>query len=166
MIQPLRSEAEPVGPAYAPPAPTGVGATLKSLRQARQLSVGEVSARLKFSTRQIDALENEQWDDLPTGVSLRGFVKNYGRFLDTDVEALVTMLDGQVGSTGARPMQVSSPASLGAADLSVQSEPVHRPWGWLIIILILLIVVCFYAIERGWVPDTWLVFDWLKSLKK
>jgi hypothetical protein len=36
----------------------------------------------------------------------------------------------------------------------------------MIIILILLFVAGFYAIERGWVPDSWLVFDWLKSLKK
>ncbi|GAB2903345.1 helix-turn-helix domain-containing protein [Paralcaligenes sp. KSB-10] len=163
MIQPLRNEAESSPAALAP---MGVGATLKSLREAKQLSLGDVSARLKFSTRQLGALEGEQWDDLPTGVSLRGFVKNYGRFLETDTDALVSMLDSQVGSTGARPIPVSSPASLGSADLSVQSEPVHRPWGWLIIILILLIVAGFYAIERNWVPDSWLVFDWLKSLKK
>jgi cytoskeletal protein RodZ len=167
MSQPLRSVAEPDVPAPEPiPAPKGLGATLKSLREANRLTLGEVSARLKFSTRQIEALEAEQWDELPRGAPLRGFVKNYGRYLGTDVDALITMLDSQVGSTGTRPIPMSVPASLGAADLSVQGEPVHRPWGWLIIILILLIVVGFYAIERGWVPDTWLVFDWLKSLKK
>ncbi|MEO9122821.1 MAG: helix-turn-helix transcriptional regulator, partial [Burkholderiaceae bacterium] len=61
---------------------SGIGPTLKGLREAKQLSLNEVSTRLKFSTRQIEALESEQWDRLPTGVSLRGFVKNYGRYLD------------------------------------------------------------------------------------
>src|SRR5690606_31902784 len=147
--------------------PTGVGATLRGLREAKRLTPAEVSARLKFSSRQLEALETEQWDRLPTGMSLRGFVKNYGRYVEADVDALLVMLDNQVGPTSARPIAVNNTAhSLGPADLPIQGEPVHRPWGWLIIILILLFVAGFYAIERGWVPDSWLVFDWLKSLKK
>lgn len=163
MIQPLRNEVESAPVAIAP---MGLGATLKALREAKELSLGEVSARLKYSGRQIEAIESEQWDSLPSGVSLRGLVRNYGRFLETNTDALVSMLDSQVGSTGARPVAVSSPATLGAADVSLQNDPIHRSWGWLIIILILLIVAAFYAIERGWVPDSWLVFDWLRSLKK
>jgi hypothetical protein len=71
-----------------------------------------------------------------------------------------------VASTRSKTVPVASATSLGPADLPLQAEPVHRPWGWLLIILILLFVAGFYAIERGWVPDSWLVFDWLKSLKK
>lgn len=154
-----------------PPSPgvvgdAGIGSTLKALREAKGLSVSDVSGRLKFSVRQVEALENEQWDRVPTGVSLRGFVRNYGRYLETDTDALVLMLDNQVGSTGARSVAVDGPASLAPADIPLQAEVTHRSWGWLIIILILLIVAGFYAIERGWVPDSWLIFDWLKSLKK
>ncbi len=165
MTQPLLKEArlEVVSP---PAAPTGVGPTLRDLREARRLSLAEVSARLKFTARQLEALETEQWDRLPTGVSLRGFVKNYGRFLEADIDALLVMLDDQVGATSAKPVAISRAGSLGPADLPIHGEPVHRPWGWLIIILVLLFVAGFYAIERGWVPDSWLVFDWLKSLKK
>src|SRR5690606_22617023 len=145
--------------------PTGVGATLRGLREAKRLTPSEVSARLKFSSRQLEALETEQWDRLPSGVSLRGFVKNYGRYLEADVDALLTMLDSQVGPTSARPVAVSHASSFAATDMPLHSEPVHRSWGWLVIILILLFVAGFYAIERGWIPDSWLVFDWLKSLK-
>ncbi len=165
MTQPLlKEEALPESPAGM--AAMGVGATLRHLREAKGYSPAEVSARLKFSTRQLEALETEQWDRLPGGMSLRGFVKNYGRFLDADVDALLVMLDGQVGNTAPKPVSISSANSLGPADLSIQGEPVHRPWGWIIVILILLFVAGFYAIERGWVPDSWLIFDWLKSLKK
>lgn len=165
MTQPLLKEARPEVDVSAPP--SGIGPTLRSLREARRLSPGEVSARLKFSSRQLEALETEQWDRLPKGVSLRGFVKNYGRYLEADVDALLVMLDNQIGTTPAmRSASITNTASLGPADLSIQGEPVHRPWGWLIIIFILLFVAGFYAIERGWVPESWLVFDWLKSLKK
>lgn len=164
MNQPLLKEARPEVDAQS--APSGVGATLRSLREAKRLSPAEVSARLKFTNRQLDALETEQWDRLPSGVSLRGFVKNYGRYLEADVDALLIMLDNQVGPTSMPRVAVSNAASLGPSDLPLQGEPTHRPWGWFVIILILLFVAGFYAVERGWVPDSWLVFDWLKSLKK
>src|SRR5690606_36653249 len=150
-----------------PSLPTGVGATLRRQREAKQLTPGEVSARLKFCSRQLEALETEQWDRLPTGMSLRGFVKNYGRYLQADVDALLTMLDNQVGTAPvAKPVSLSGAQSLGPSDLPLQGEPANRSWGWFIVILILLFVAGFYAIERGWVPDSWLIFDWLKSLKK
>ncbi|MYN11930.1 helix-turn-helix domain-containing protein [Pusillimonas sp. TS35] len=155
-------------PSTAPssaPDGNGVGPTLRGLREVRGQSVGEVSARLKFSTRQIEALEAERWEALPQGVSLRGFVKNYGRFLDADIDALLAMLDTQVGDTAPRAVNVSRAAPLGAVDAPLQVESVSRPWGWLLIILILLAVIGFYALERGWIPDSWLVFDWLKMLK-
>ncbi len=148
------------------PSPDGVGATLMGMREAGGLSRSDVSGRLKFSTRQIEALETEQWDRLPKGVPLRGFVKNYARFLGADVDALLSMLDRQVGDTNPREASVASAASLSTGDVPLHGETLSRPWGWLVIILVLLFVAAFYAIERGWVPDSWLVFDWLKSLKK
>jgi cytoskeletal protein RodZ len=166
MTQPLLKEETRLDTVTPISTPASLGPTLRSLREARGLSPNEVSSRLKFSSRQLDALETEQWDRLPTGVSLRGFVKNYGRYLEADVDALMVMLENQVGSTRSKTVPVSSATSLGPADLPIQGEPVHRPWGWMLIILILLFVAGFYAIERGWVPDSWLVFDWLKSLKK
>ncbi|TEA77330.1 helix-turn-helix domain-containing protein [Allopusillimonas ginsengisoli] len=182
MNQPLlREEAKPQAPlpeaaedpslarqsaqAAGHPESAGIGAALRSMREARGISRGEVSSRLKFSSRQIEALETEQWDRLPRGVSLRGFVKNYARFLEADVPALLSMLDHQVGDTNPREASVTSAASLSTSDVPLHGEPVSRPWGWLVIILILLFVAGFYAVERGWIPDSWLVFDWLKSLK-
>ena len=163
MNQPLIDEAGAGSPMAGE---MSIGAALKALREAKQLTLNEVSSRLKFSIRQLEALESEQWNLLPSGVSLRGLVKNYGRYLETDVEALLLMLEEQVGSTRAGPVMASSPAPMAPTDIPIQAEPAHRPWGWLIIILFLLIVAGFYAVERGWVPDSWLVFDWLKSLKK
>jgi cytoskeleton protein RodZ len=166
MNQPLLKEARPDTDYQTETPPSGLGASLRRLREAKNISPGDVTARLKFSSRQLEALETEQWDRLPSGVSLRGFVKNYGRFLGADVDALLQMLDNQVGPTSPRQVSVRSANSLGPADLPIHGEPVHRPWGWFFVILILLFVAGFYAIERGWVPDSWLIFDWLKSLKK
>jgi cytoskeletal protein RodZ len=163
MSQPLTKETEDVAAASAT---QSLGAALRALRRAKQLSVAEVSARLKYSVRQLEALEAEQWELLPTGVPLRGLVKNYGRLLEADVDALIVMLEREVGIPGVQPIVLPS-AAMSSSDMAMQSDMGQRSsWGWLVVIVVLLIVAGFYAIERGWVPDSWLIFDWLKSLKQ
>jgi len=164
LLRAVSSTPEPVG---EPDEAKGLGASLRAMRTARGCSLSDVSARLKYSVRQLDALESEQWDKLPSGVLLRGLVKNYGRFLDTDVDALLTMLDTQVDTQRAPSVSVPvQAASLGGADLPLHAEGGSRSWGWLLVIVALLVVAGAYAIDRGWVPDSWLVFDWLKALKQ
>ncbi|MDX3896053.1 helix-turn-helix transcriptional regulator [Pusillimonas sp.] len=163
----LRAVSSTPEPIAEPDEARGLGASLRAMRMARGCSLSDVSARLKYSVRQLDALENEQWDRLPNGVLLRGLVKNYGRFLETDVDALLAMLDTQVGTRSAASVSVPVPAaSLSGADLPLHPEGGSRSWGWLLIIVVLLVVAGVYAIDRGWVPDSWLIFDWLKALKQ
>src|SRR5699024_2681272 len=106
-----------------------------------------------------------QWERLPKGMSLRGFVKNYARYLDADVDAMLSMLDSQVEQPQPSFVNNNPAAMSNGADLAVQEDLPRRPWGWLFIILVVVVVAAFYAINRGWVPDSWLVFDWLKSFK-
>ena len=144
----------------------GIGPTLRRLREARRLTPTDVTMRLKFSKRQLDALENEQWDRLPDGMSLRGFVKNYARYLEADVDALLTMLENQVGKPQSAFVVAERAESLArGADIDAGDDGLRRPWGWWLIIVAFILVAAFYAINRGWVPDSWLIFDWLQSLK-
>lgn len=146
--------------------PEGVGPTLRRLREAQRLTPADVSVRLKFSKRQLDALESEQWHHLPQGAPLRGFVKNYARYLEADADALLMMLDSQVGQPKSVFVTAERSPGLGVnTDLESDDNVARRPWGWFLIILIFVFVAAFYAISRGWVPDSWLIFDWLKSLK-
>lgn len=147
---------------------SNVGSMLRALREARNMSLSEVSARLKFSARQLNALEQERWEDLPQGMSLRGLVRNYARFLRADPDALLDALERQVGASVASPsVAVNRVANrYQESDLPLHDEPSGRPWGWLIIILVVLFIAVFYAIERAWIPESWLLFDWLKSIQK
>lgn len=81
--------ADSIAHSGTPPAGATFGASLRALREARGWSVGDVSARLKFAPRQIEAIEADRWDDLPQGPSLRGLVRNYARLLDQDPETLM-----------------------------------------------------------------------------
>ncbi|CAM5222845.1 Cytoskeletal protein RodZ OS=Castellaniella defragrans OX=75697 GN=HNR28_001926 PE=4 SV=1 [Castellaniella defragrans] len=149
------------------PSHGSLGDALRTLREGKGLSLAEVSSRIKYSSLQIGHLEAGLWDRLPEGVPLRGLVRNYARFLDADVEAMLRLLDEAVGPTRPHPAVTALGArrALQQADLTPKGEPAHRTWAWLLLILILFCAVGLYAIMRGWVPDQWLVFDWLKALR-
>lgn len=65
------------------------GETLKREREMRGVSLDEIAAATRISTRFLHALENEQWEKLPGGVFNRGFVRAVARYLGMDEEALV-----------------------------------------------------------------------------
>ncbi len=55
----------------------------------RGVTIEEISAATRISTRFLEALENEHWDELPGGVFNRGFIRSVARFLGLDEDALV-----------------------------------------------------------------------------
>ncbi len=65
------------------------GETLKREREMRGVSLEEVANATRISTRNLEALENERWDQLPGGVFNRGFIRSISRFLGLDEDNLV-----------------------------------------------------------------------------
>ncbi len=55
----------------------------------RGVSLEEISAATRISTRFLEAIESEQWDQLPGGVFNRGFIRSIARFLGLDEDGLV-----------------------------------------------------------------------------
>ena len=68
---------------------TPFGEHLKREREMRGVSLEEVSAATRISTRFLEAIENERWDELPGGVFNRGFIRAIARFLGLDEDGLV-----------------------------------------------------------------------------
>ena len=86
------SEEAPAAPAVIVPS---VGEQLRTAREARGMTVNEVAHTLMLAPRQIDALENNQWDKLPGDTFVRGFIRNYAKLLKIDAGALVAQLQGE-----------------------------------------------------------------------
>ncbi|HEX2332836.1 MAG TPA: helix-turn-helix domain-containing protein [Burkholderiales bacterium] len=74
---------------------TGVGQELAAAREARGLAVADVAQQLKFAPRQLEALEQEQFEALPGATFTRGMVRNYARLLKLDPESLVQRIAGR-----------------------------------------------------------------------
>lgn len=68
---------------------TPFGEHLKREREMRGVSLEEVSQATRISTRFLEAIENERWDELPGGVFNRGFIRAIARFLGLDEDGLV-----------------------------------------------------------------------------
>jgi transcriptional regulator with XRE-family HTH domain len=66
------------------------GETLRREREMRGVSLEEVANATRISTRNLEALENERWEQLPGGVFNRGFVRSIARFLGLDEDTLVS----------------------------------------------------------------------------
>jgi cytoskeleton protein RodZ len=81
-------------PAAEEAAPLKVGATLREARERMGLTVEDVVNRLKFAPRQIRALEEDAFGQLPEGAFLRGFVRSYARLLQLDETPLLAALPG------------------------------------------------------------------------
>ena len=55
----------------------------------RGVSLDEIAAATRISTRFLEALEKERWDQLPGGAFNRGFIRSIARFLGIDEDGLV-----------------------------------------------------------------------------
>lgn len=74
----------------------GVGAELASARVVLGLSIADVAQQLKFAARQIEAMEQERFEALPSGTFARGMVRSYARLLKLDAEKLVGRMAARV----------------------------------------------------------------------
>src|SRR5579863_7466891 len=67
----------------------GFGEHLRREREMRGISLDEICSATRIGTRFLNALESEQWDQLPGGVFNRGFVRAVAHHLGLDEESLL-----------------------------------------------------------------------------
>src|SRR5258706_11654879 len=84
------------------------GDALTMERERQGLSINELAARLRLRPKQIAALEQEQFQQLPASAFVRGFVRNYAKELRLAPEALLAQVN---------------------ARLPLDSRAVLAPWG-------------------------------------
>lgn len=66
-----------------------VGEVLRRTREEKGISLADVEEETKIRRKYIVALENDDFDVLPGKVYVKGFLRNYARFLGLDGEELV-----------------------------------------------------------------------------
>ena len=107
----------------------------------RGVSLEEISAATRISTRFLEAMERDQWERLPGGVFNRGFIRSIARFLGLDEDSLVAEY---------------SLGTVVAADVHVAAEHTHpaeiprnwRPAAVAFVVVAVMIAGAFFAYAR------------------
>ncbi len=66
-----------------------LGHILREARETKGLTLEEAQEKTRINSKYLDALENSEYDKLPTPVHVRGFLRNYARFLGLDPQPLL-----------------------------------------------------------------------------
>lgn len=128
-----------------------IGTLLREAREAREMSVDDVAARLRLMQRQVELIEADDFDGLGRPVFARGFVRNYARLLGMDPAPLLARMEGP--ETESSPVRRAEP-------------PLPRSWlssPWLVVLLLIGLAVVVVPVGLYW----WLnqgEDDWLHQV--
>jgi len=98
----------------------------------RGVSLDEISAATRISTRFLEAIEKDQWDQLPGGVFNRGFIRSIARFLGLDEDSLVA--EYALGNSNGAPAPAAAPKARN-----------HMPRNWQPAVTAVIVIVLVLA---------------------
>lgn len=79
-----------------------VGELLKKTRLEKQVSLEEAEKATKIRVKHLDALEKGEYSKLPPPTFIKGFIKNYGQFLNLDEARLIAIFRREFDEKGAQ----------------------------------------------------------------
>jgi cytoskeleton protein RodZ len=130
--------------ASARPGPTA-GGKLKAAREAAGLSVDAVAQQLKLAPRQVKALEDDDWHRLPGRTFVRGFARNYARFVQLDPDAVLALLPTPDASPALeRPTLAASPRPMGEIPVERVAKPAAVRWLLALLLLAVIVGIAYY----------------------
>jgi cytoskeleton protein RodZ len=125
---------------------------LRRAREARGQSIADVVQVIRFSPRQIEALERDDYASLPGATVARGLVRNYARFLKLDPAPLLAQLEPAVPP---READVRPPGNMGEAEQATIAERVSPRMVAVGTVILLLVVGGYWYLrprDEGGLP--------------
>jgi len=141
------------------------GEELKRERELRGIGLREVAEATKVNIRYLEAMERDDFEDLPGGVFNRGFVRAFAQFIGVDPDAMVNayLMQEQAqtphrGSTAESLLRGrrSSGASEREAERDAAAARPARPWlRWSLVGILIVVVVATLLVMVTMFSDTW-----------
>ncbi|HEY1654339.1 MAG TPA: RodZ domain-containing protein [Candidatus Tumulicola sp.] len=88
-----------------------LGERFRAAREARGLSLSEVSEQIRIRSVYLAAIEEERWSAIGAPVYVRGFLRTYARYLALDPEEIVAEFNADTGTPSREPESAPEPAS-------------------------------------------------------
>jgi cytoskeleton protein RodZ len=121
-----------------------VGRKLAAARAARGLTVTEIALRLKFATKQIEALETGEYSALAGPAFVRGMIRAYAKVVGADADALVAELR-------ASPLTPTGPTVTGPRAIGAKIPRKPRKGSLAYVVLSTIVVVAVAGVLAEWV---------------
>lgn len=99
-----------------------LGQILSQARENKGLTVADVQQATRINPRYIEALENGEYGELPSPVHVRGFLRNYARYLGLDPAPLLERFETYQSQQPLPPPTYSN----GQGDLQMDPLPVRE----------------------------------------
>jgi cytoskeletal protein RodZ len=86
-----------------------VGTYLRRHREAKRMSIEEISRATRMPTSSVERIELDQFDELPGEVFVRGFLKSYARSLGLTPEDVLARYTSSRRVAWVTPLPISNP---------------------------------------------------------
>lgn len=88
---------------------TSVGQHLKALREAKRMSLAEVSRTTRVPVPSVERIEADRFDELPGEVFVRGFLRAYARALEVSPDDVLARYTSSRRVAWVTPLPITSP---------------------------------------------------------
>ncbi|MDJ0807871.1 MAG: DUF4115 domain-containing protein [Gammaproteobacteria bacterium] len=117
----------------------GPGERLRNARMARDMDVSKIAEKLHLTADMVDALERDDYSELPARVFVRGYLRNYARLVDLPADSVMSQFD-EIWPEDDAPVKIDR-----APRLPADSRPGSR-WSGAITWLLLLAVLGLFLV--------------------
>lgn len=121
-------------------------AELIAAREQEGFSQKDVAHELRLSDKYIDSIERAAFEELPSLVFARGYIRSYTKLLKLDEERFLIHFDAMYGRSKSAPNIRSAPGMQSSARLS---DPMIKWSTWIFLLVIIAATVWWWKTQQG-----------------
>lgn len=124
-----------------------IGNTLREARVRRNISLQQAEEETKIRVKYIQAMENEDFDVLPAGTYVKGFMRTYAEYLGLDSQLLIDEYNERFGSGDHREHIIHQQRP--AKAMKTESKRHKSQANYLLVAIIAIVIIAVLA-YLGW----------------
>ena len=150
----MNNPAHPSSPAHGRKDPSAqltgrIGDILKQARESRGISIETLSKELKLNARYLQALEANDYDQLPGDTYIRVYLRSVCVYLSLNPDEILKRFFDERGLTGVDTLRKDSSTKINLMTVREKEKP--GPMLYIVLGLIAVVVAfAFFANNRGW----------------
>lgn len=126
----------------------GIGETLRRRRAERKISLAEAQSATKINKKFLEALEEEDFDVIPTRVAAKGFLRIYATYLGINPEPLIKKLESVAREEHTSYQSVSRSVSRGGGGIKevILKYKISRKYMYAFVLILLCLFLFIYLL--------------------